>query len=362
MHSNKHNKKRSIPQTIGYVLLCISLVAIGWLGANVLELSKRTAEEMSLTPTPAPSAGFIQLITPDPSLPTPTPTEQMLRNGAKGPEVEKLQARLKELGFYQGEVDGQFGNGTKAAVILFQSQHGLEADGIVGPATKELIYSDQARQIVITPTPAPTPTPDPSSSIAANRPILVNRQNPIPEDYKPRQLVNLRQECPGDLVTIKGSDIQGEKEAVDALVTMLRAAHKDGITVWQVSAGYRSIAYQKELFDNQVKAYMAEGKSRSDAISATRLTVADPGASEHHTGLAFDITVPGTTFKGTKQALWLSAHCWDYGFIIRYEEDKEKITGYIAEPWHIRYVGLPHSIIMRDHAWALEEYLEQMDQ
>ena len=359
MRSDRRKKRRSIPQIIGYVLLCILLVAIGWLGANVLNLSGRTAEEMSLTPTPAPSAGFIQLVTWDPSLPTPTPTEQMLRNGAKGEEVEKLQSRLKELGFYEGEVDGQFGNGTKAAVMLFQAQHGLEADGIVGPATKELVYSDQAKRIVITPTPPPTPTPDPNSSIAAGRPILVNRQNLIPENYKPRQLVYMRQECPSDIVTIKGSEIQGEKEAVDALVTMLRAAHNDGITVWQVSAGYRSIGYQQQLFDNQVKAYMADGKSRSDAISATRLTVADAGASEHHTGLAFDITVPGTTFKGTKQALWLSAHCWDFGFIIRYEEDKQKITGFIAEPWHIRYVGLPHSTIMRDNAWALEEYLEQ---
>ncbi len=359
MRSDRRKKRRNIPQITGYVLLCILLIAVGWLGANVAALSGHTAEEMRLTPTPAPSAGLIQLITQDPSQPTPTPTEQMLRNGAKGEEVEKLQSRLKELGFYDGEVDGQFGNGTKAAVTLFQAQHGLEADGIVGPATKELVYSDQAQRIVVTPTPPPAPTPDPSS-IAAGRPMLVNRQNLIPEDFKPRQLVNMAKECPSDIVTIKGNEIQGEKEAVDALVTMLRAAHKDGITVWQVSAGYRSVAYQKQLFDEKVSAYLAEGRKRESAISATRLTVADPGASEHHTGLAFDITVPGTTFKGTPQSLWLAAHCWDYGFIIRYEEDKEKITGYIAEPWHIRYVGLPHSTLMRDHAWCLEEYLEQL--
>ncbi len=361
MRSNKHKRKQNVPQMIGYALLCILLVVIGWLGANVAALSGRTAEEMRLTPTPAPSAGFIQLMTQDPNQPTPTPTEQMLHNGAKGEDVEKLQSRLKELGFYNGEVDGQFGNGTKAAVTLFQSQNGLEADGIVGPATKDLLFSDQAKHVVITPTPPPTPTPDPNSSIAAGRPILVNRQNLLPEDFSPRQLVNMREVCPSDIVTIKGSEIQGEKEAVDALVTMLRAAHNDGITVWQVSAGYRSVAYQQQLFDEQVAAYVADGKKRADAISATKLTVADPGASEHHTGLAFDITVPGTTFKGTQQALWLAAHCWDYGFIIRYEEDKQKITGFIAEPWHIRYVGLPHSTIMRDHGWALEEYLQQLN-
>ncbi len=360
MRSDRRKKRRNVPQTIGYVFLAVLLVAIGWLAANVSGLSGRTSEEMRRTPTPAPSAGSMLLVTLDPSLPTPTPTEQMLKNGVTGSEVEKLQSRLKELGFYTGEVDGQFGNGTKNAVILFQSQHGLEADGIVGPATKELIYSQQARQIVITPTPSPSPTPDPNSAFAAQLPILVNRQNLIPDNYKTRNLVYMRQECPSDIVTIKGSEIQGEKEAVDALVTMLRAAHQDGITVWQVSAGYRSVSYQKELFDNQVAAYMKDGKSKANATSATRLTVADPGTSEHHTGLAFDITVPGTTFKGTKQALWLAAHCWDYGFIIRYEEDKQEITGYIAEPWHIRYVGLPHSTAMRDNGWALEEYLEHV--
>ncbi len=362
MRSAKRRRKRNIPTILGFVALGVLLVAVGWLSGRVLDLSSRTAEEMRLTPTPAPSAGSILLTTPDPSLPTPTPTEQLLKNGAKGDEVTKLQTRLKELGYYQGEVDGQFGNGTKNAVILFQSQHGLDADGIAGPATRELLYSDRAQRIVITPTPAPTPTLAPSASFASQTPILVNKDNPIPEDYKTKQLVYLRKECPSDLVTIQGSEIQGEKEAVDALITMLRAAHQDGVTVWQVSAGYRSVKYQQQLFDAKVNEYVKEGMSRENAVSATRLTVADPGTSEHHTGLAFDITVPGTYFKDTQQALWLSAHCWDYGFIIRYEEDKQDITGYLAEPWHIRYVGLPHSTIMRDNGWCLEEYLDAMKQ
>ena len=50
-------------------------------------------------------------------------------------------------------------------------------------------------------------------------------------------------------------------------------------------------------------------------------------------------------------------HCWEYGFVIRYQEDKEKLTGYLAECWHIRYVGLPHSLDMRDRNLCLEEYL-----
>ena len=76
---------------------------------------------------------------------------------------------------------------------------------------------------------------------------------------------------------------------------------------------------------------------------------------------AFDITVAGTTFKGTEQQKWLQKHCWDYGFIVRYQEDKEAITGFLAECWHIRYVGVRHSVIMRDQNLCLEEYLGETD-
>ncbi|MEG0125230.1 MAG: M15 family metallopeptidase, partial [Clostridia bacterium] len=107
----------------------------------------------------------------------------------------------------------------------------------------------------------------------------------------------------------------------------------------------------------RVKEFEAQGMNHKKAVSATSQTVADPGTSEHHTGLAFDITVKGTTFKGTEQQKWLQKHCWDYGFVIRYQEDKEAITGFLAECWHVRYVGLNHSIAMRDGNLCLEEYL-----
>ena len=110
-----------------------------------------------------------------------------------------------------------------------------------------------------------------------------------------------------------------------------------------------------------VKEYMNKnGLSRSKAESAARLTVADPGTSEHHTGLAFDVTVPGETFKFTKQCQWLHEHCWEYGFIIRYTDDKQDITGFLGEEWHIRYVGTEHSMNMKNSGLCLEEYLEHV--
>ncbi len=281
--------------------------------------------------------------------PTPSPTPSMLSKGDKGDAVRALQQRLKDLGYYSGNVDGDFGGGTQEAVRLFQSQNGLDVDGVSGGATLAAVFASDA------PTVSVTPTPDPASL-----PILVNKDHPITADYQPQDLVNLRNVLPSSLVYVKGSDIQGNRDAAAALQTMFEAAKADGITGWQISAGYRSYAYQQQLFQKQVDDYMAQGKSKADAVAATKLTVADPGTSEHHTGLAFDITVANTIFKGTKQQIWLSKHCWDYGFIIRYQEGKEKITGFVAECWHIRYVGVQHSTVMRDHDWCLEEYIEEM--
>lgn len=283
--------------------------------------------------------------------PTPSPTPAKLSKGDQGDAVKSLQQRLKDLGYYTGSVDGDFGGGTQEAIRLFQSQNGLDVDGVCGSATMAAIFASDAPAVQV------TPTPDPSSL-----PLLVNRDHPVEEGYKPDSLVVLRNVLPTNLVYVKGSDIQGNKEAASALKEMFEAAKADGVTGWQISAGYRSYDYQQELFNKQVAAYVAEGKSKSAAISATRLTVADPGTSEHHTGLAFDITVADTIFKGTKQQIWLHKNCWDYGFIVRYPESKEDITGFVAECWHIRYVGIQHSTIIRDKNWCLEEYLDAMSQ
>ena len=97
-------------------------------------------------------------------------------------------------------------------------------------------------------------------------------------------------------MSIKGSEIEGEQIAVDALLAMLTQAQSEGLTSWQISAGYRSVAYQQKLFDDKVYSYRQQGMTGAQARSAARKLVADPGCSEHHTGLAFDITVPGTSF------------------------------------------------------------------
>lgn len=294
-------------------------------------------------------------------VPTPTPsaTPAMLSSGSSGDEVKALQSRLQQLGFYSGVLDGDYGKGTRAAVKLFQAQHGLDDDGIAGQKTLEMLYSSAAQPMLITPTPAAVQV------LAGSQPMLVNRQHPVASDFAPADLVNLSEYCDSSLVKIKYDGTQGVREAADALIRMLEAANADGITSWQVSAAYRSYADQQRIFDNKVKSFQNNNPdwSLSRCRSAASVTVADPGASEHHTGLAFDMTVPNTSmFLGTRQCTWLHQHCWEYGFILRYTDEKQQITGFAGEAWHIRYVGTEHSLAMQQSGQCLEEYLGEVQQ
>ncbi len=369
------NRRRSPYLTFkGLLALCILAAAVvlaAVLAVRVIRLAPQVSRERAATPTPAAVYGNVMQITPDPSLPTAAP---VLRKGSSGDEVVRLQRRLAELGYNPGSPDGRFGNGTEEAVIRFQRVNGLEADGRVGELTAERLYSDQAlpEQAAATPSPAPTPeptgTPVPTAAPDARAPyvradglpLIVNRKQPLPEGYRTLQLVTMNDYCDSGVVKIKYKDTLAEREAVDALMEMLRAAVANGVGNWQITAAYRDKAYQQRLFDNKVSSLMKDnGLSKSKATQAAKKTVADPGTSEHHLGTCFDITVPGKSFAGTKQHKWLAEHCWDYGFILRYTKEKSGITGFSAEAWHYRWVGQPHAQIMHREDLCLEEYVEQ---
>lgn len=215
------------------------------------------------------------------------------------------------------------------------------------------ILTGKSDTAVTADTAAATPKPPSDAPV----PMLVNAANPVPEGYAPSDLVRMHTYCDPDVVTLKESEIDGNRTAVDALMVMLRAAVAEGVGNWQISAGYRSFAYQQQIWDEKAAEYEQQGFLGDEAQSATARRVAKPGSSEHHTGLAFDVTVPGESFPQTKQCAWLFENCWEYGFIIRYTEEKESITGIAAEAWHIRYVGQPHARVMRENNWCLEEYI-----
>ena len=281
----------------------------------------------------------------------------ILTVGAKGDEVTKLQQRLKDLGYLDGKVDGQYGGGTKRAVIAFQRRNGLTTDGVAGADTQDRLYAEDALA---------APDGKPVDTLAGDVPMLVNKDHPLAdgEFFTPADLVQLNKELSSKLVTIKYKKTRGVKAAVEALKEMLEAAKEDGIGKWQISAGYRTWDDQVSMLNSKVKSIQKSHKdwSSSKARRSALRTVAEPGSSEHHLGLAFDINKKGSSkFEGTKQSNWLNEHCWEYGFIIRYQKEKEKITGFDAEPWHIRYVGVEHALYMRDHDLCLEEYIQGLE-
>ena len=276
----------------------------------------------------------------------------VLRYGDKGDAVQKMQARLSELGYDVGTPDGVFGKGTKKAVQAFQRRNGLETDGEAGPKTLEKLYSEDA---------VPMPSQDPVNVLEGDLPVLVNKDHPLDELFVPADLVPLKDVLNSKLVKTKYKDTKAVREAAEALETMLEAAKADGVTKWQVSTAYRSWTQQENTLNSKINSYLKKNKgwSRKKARNAALNTVAEPGYSEHQLGLAIDINVPGTSsFAGTKQCKWLHAHCWEYGFIVRYTKEKKAITGFDEEAWHIRYVGVKHALRMRDLGLCLEEYLE----
>ena len=98
--------------------------------------------------------------------------------------------------------------------------------------------------------------------------------------------------------------------------------------------------------------YCAEdGRAAADTYSAR------PGHSEHQTGLAIDLNDVTDNFGNSREGKWVAAHCHEYGFIIRYPKGKQKITGYMYEPWHVRYVGVKLATKIHDSGLTLEEYL-----
>lgn len=182
--------------------------------------------------------------------------------------------------------------------------------------------------------------------------VLVNKQHPVPEDYKVT------------LGKIKGS-MKCDIRIIDDLMDMMQAAKADGINL-VVCSPYRDYNRQTVLFDRKIDYYMAEGHSYMEAYKLASMTVTVPGASEHQIGLALDIV--STTYSGleigfgeTTAGRWLKEHCDEYGFILRYPEGKEYITGIQYEPWHFRYVGKEAATQIMERDITLEEFIEELE-
>ena len=170
-----------------------------------------------------------------------------------------------------------------------------------------------------------------------------------------------------ETLEIKVADTSTGKElatvAADAFINMKNAAAAEGIDL-MLCSGYRSVEYQQSLFDAEKQKWLDKGNSEEEAYNQAKTVVAVPGYSEHNSGLAADIVTPkhqnlDEAFGKTDAAKWLFEHAPEYGFILRYPENKQAITGIIYEPWHYRYVGVENAKAITASGLCLEEYLDE---
>ncbi len=155
---------------------------------------------------------------------------------------------------------------------------------------------------------------------------------------------------------VEGSSVQLDERVAPHYAAMYAAAKADGCTLTPYS-GYRSYTRQKENFNRKVEYYQGQGFSEADAKLKTQERILPAGHSEHNMGFAMDVVSASADFVSTKEYSWLLAHAHEYGFILRYPEDKTAVTGVMYEPWHWRYVGEKAAKEMHGSGQCLEEYL-----
>jgi D-alanyl-D-alanine carboxypeptidase len=176
--------------------------------------------------------------------------------------------------------------------------------------------------------------------------LLVGKEHSVPQGAAASEAVKLAQHK--ELIKGAGlldNTIQLSPRLAEKFSAMIRAADKDGVRHFQINSGYRGNEEQSQLYRQMGAKY---------AMPA--------GYSEHNLGLSLDIGSSQGEMDRSAEAKWLKENAYRYGFVLRYPKDKTAITGIQYEPWHFRYVGLPHSAVMQEHSFVLEQYLDYLKQ
>ncbi|WP_404321967.1 VanY-A/VanY-F/VanY-M family D-Ala-D-Ala carboxypeptidase [Cytobacillus firmus] len=172
--------------------------------------------------------------------------------------------------------------------------------------------------------------------------LLVNSEYPVHPESVKSDVINLSE---GNEWTrgygLLNSEIYLSEDVEREFSEMIAAAEKEGVRNFSITSGFRGFEEQSVLYQEVGSDY---------ALPA--------GYSEHNLGLSLDVGSTQMKMADAPEGKWIEENAWKYGFILRYPKDKTDVTGIQYEPWHIRYVGLPHSAIMKEKNFALEEYLE----
>ncbi|MCH5287370.1 MAG: M15 family metallopeptidase [Christensenellaceae bacterium] len=193
---------------------------------------------------------------------------------------------------------------------------------------------------------------------------LANKHVFLPSDFVPSPLVTMKtrktdssgNNTNGGVNKASSSEMQLQQECAEHLVEMFEAALDDGISLYLKSA-YRSYRTQKTMYYNRLQS----NGGKDDGW------VTKPGASDHQTGLGCDVVPRSWRDKSMNEKMasdeacvWMAEHCHEFGFILRYPEDKQDITEINYEPWHMRYVGNPAATYIMKNGLCLEEFQEQL--
>nr|WP_154985924.1 M15 family metallopeptidase [Paenibacillus xylanexedens] len=187
-------------------------------------------------------------------------------------------------------------------------------------------------------------TQDMKQQIHKGNLVLVNSKHPIHPEGIRSDVVYVTDE--EDLLQgygIMDQTLMLSREVTAKFQKMVEAAGKEGVRYFLMSSGYRDFEKQDELYRQKGSDY---------ALPA--------GYSEHNLGLSLDVGSSLASMSEAPEGAWLEKNAWKYGFILRYPKDKVKVTGIQYEPWHFRYVGMPHSAVMYKNRMVLEEYLEML--
>lgn len=245
-----------------------------------------------------------------------------------------------------------------SAAASLDTEHGIEfpsSVGIIGGAdgpTKVFISGTENKDRGDKDHNQPTPLKEEIlEATAKGLLILINKENPVSRDYKPDDLVPVKYFAPNR----SEAGRYMREEAAEQFHKLVEAAAAEGHEIVMTTA-YRSYGFQQILWDNYVA---NEGEAAASRFSAR------PGQSEHQSGLAVDVSSPSVEYDLTdrfgeiEEGMWLAKHAHSYGFIIRFPKDREDITGYMYEPWHIRYVGEIIASEIYEKDITLEEFLDE---
>ena len=176
--------------------------------------------------------------------------------------------------------------------------------------------------------------------------LLINKEHPLKRNTILDDVVNVFEYNDMDKAFgLIDANIELSIDLLEKFNEMIHAANKEDDFQFLLTSGYRDWDAQQAMYQEKGADY---------ALPA--------GYSEHNFGLALDVGSQATTMYKAKEAQWLAEKAWMHGFILRYPEDKTDITGISYEPWHLRYVGLPHSAVMHERNLVLEEYLSLLEE